>query len=85
MAGACVRECEALGIELWELSDDQLRGIHPALTPGVREVLSVPGSLASRNARGGTAPSQVAEQLFRARQVAAWHRDWAQRRPRVQD
>lgn len=85
VAGACVRECEALGIELWELSDDQLRAIHPALTPGVREVLSVPGSLASRNARGGTAPSQVAEQLFRARQVAAWHRDWAQRRPRVQD
>ncbi|MGV7557783.1 argininosuccinate lyase, partial [Mycobacterium kansasii] len=32
-------------------------------TPQVREVLTVAGSVASRDARGGTAPGQVAKQL----------------------
>ncbi len=85
VAGACVRECESRGIELWDLSDEDLRGIHEALTPGVREVLSVAGSLASRDGRGGTAPARVAEQLRHARQVAQWHRHWADARPRVRD
>ena len=26
VAGACVRECEARGIELWDLTDDDLAG-----------------------------------------------------------
>ncbi|MGZ4534458.1 MAG: argininosuccinate lyase, partial [Nocardioidaceae bacterium] len=63
VAGACVRRCEELGIELDELTDGQLAEISPQLTPGVREVLTVAGSTASRNARGGTAPDRVAEQL----------------------
>ena len=46
----------------------------PHLTPGVREVLSVEGSLASRSARGGTAPVRVAEQLERVAATAADHR-----------
>ena len=37
--------------------------MHPALTPEVREVLTVDGSIASRDARGGTAGERVAEQL----------------------
>jgi argininosuccinate lyase len=71
VAGACVRVCEERGIELWDLSDSDLAAVHPALTPGVREVLSVEGSLASRDGRGGTAPVRVREQLERARGVAA--------------
>ncbi len=63
VAGACVRRCEELGIELADLSEDQLAEISPALTPGVREVLTVEGSVASRDGRGGTAPVRVAEQL----------------------
>jgi argininosuccinate lyase len=63
VAGSCVRRCEELGVELDELTDDQLAGIHPALTPAVREVLTVEGSVASRDGRGGTAPVRVAEQL----------------------
>ena len=63
VAGACVRRCEELGIELDELTDDQLAEIRPALTPAVREVLTVEGSVASRDGRGGTAPVRVAEQL----------------------
>ncbi|QOR72212.1 argininosuccinate lyase [Ruania alkalisoli] len=67
LAGACVRVCEERDIELWDLTDEQLAQIDPALTPAVREVLSVEGALASRDAVGGTAPVRVAEQLEAAR------------------
>ena len=77
VAGACVRACEERGIELWELSDSELAAISPALTPDVRSVLSVAGSLASRDAKGGTAPAQVAEQLDAARTAAGIARAWA--------
>jgi argininosuccinate lyase len=63
VAGACVRRCEELGVDLDELTDDQLTEIHPSLTPAVRAVLTVEGSVASRDGRGGTAPLRVAEQL----------------------
>ena len=63
VAGACVRVCEERDIELWDLSDEDLAGISEHLTPGVREVLSVEGSLGSRDAKGGTAPVRVTEQL----------------------
>ena len=63
VAGACVRRCEELGCELDELTDEQLAEISPQLTPAVREVLTVEGSVASRDGRGGTAPVRVAEQL----------------------
>ncbi|WP_226344759.1 argininosuccinate lyase [Agilicoccus flavus] len=85
VAGACVRVCEERGIELWDLTDEDLAGISPHLTPGVREVLSVSGSLGSRDGKGGTAPARVAEQLTKVAQVAAWQRDWANGRPRVRD
>jgi argininosuccinate lyase len=63
VAGACVRRCEELGCELHELDDAQLATVSPHLTPAVREVLTVEGSVASRDGRGGTAPARVAEQL----------------------
>jgi argininosuccinate lyase len=71
VAGACVRECEGRAIELWDLSDDDLAAISPHLHPGVREVLSVAGSLASRDAKGGTAPVRVSEQLRLAQAAAS--------------
>jgi len=76
VAGACVQVCEARGIELWDLSDDDLAAVSPHLTPAVREVLTVEGSLASRSAVGGTAPVRVAEQLAAARARAAQLRAW---------
>ncbi len=69
IAGACVRRCEELGCELWDLSDQDLVAISPHLTPGVRTVLTVDGSLASRDGRGGTAPGRVAEQIAELRAV----------------
>ncbi|MDX6318717.1 MAG: argininosuccinate lyase [Nocardioidaceae bacterium] len=71
VAGACVRRCEERGVQLWELSDDELAQISPALTPAVRTVLSVGGSIGSRDARGGTAPQRVSEQLAELRSVAS--------------
>ena len=83
VAGECVRVCETRGIELWELSDADLAGIHEALTPQVRSVLSVEGSLASRDAKGGTAPARVAEQREAVREASRAARDWARVRPRI--
>jgi argininosuccinate lyase len=76
LAGACVRECERRGAELWDLTDADLAAISPHLTPGVRSVLSVEGSLASRDGAGGTAPARVAEQLDAARAALASARTW---------
>jgi argininosuccinate lyase len=76
VAGACVRRCEELGIELDELSDEQFAEISEHLTPGVRDVLTVEGSVASRDARGGTALARVTEQLAELRARVAEHRDW---------
>ena len=70
-AGAAVRAAEGRGVGLDELTDAELTQISPELTPEVREVLTVAGSVASRNARGGTAPQQVADQLERLRDSAA--------------
>ncbi len=83
VAGACVRECEGRGIELWDLSDDDLARVSPHLTPGVRDVLSVEGSLASRSAKGGTAPVRVGEQLTRVGATASDHRVWSRVLPTV--
>ncbi|OFJ51578.1 argininosuccinate lyase [Mycolicibacterium grossiae] len=69
-AGAAVRAAEARGVGLEELADDELAGIHPGLTARVRDVLTVAGSVDSRDARGGTAPVQVARQLGVVRDTA---------------
>ncbi|QFZ22334.1 argininosuccinate lyase [Saccharothrix syringae] len=66
-AGECVRVAEARGAGLEDLTDDEFAAISPALTPAVRDVLTVAGSIASRDAHGGTAPDRVAEQLKRLR------------------
>ncbi|GHH50153.1 argininosuccinate lyase [Lentzea cavernae] len=62
-AGACVRAAESRGVGLEDLTDDEFLAISPSLTPEVRSVLTVEGSIASRDAHGGTAPVRVREQL----------------------
>lgn len=74
IAGTCVRVCEERGIDLPDLGDADFAQISEHLTPAVREVLTVPGSLASRAGRGGTAPVRVAEQLDRLRSDVEAHR-----------
>jgi len=74
ISGALVRACEEHGIGLEEAPDDLLARVSPHLTPAVREVLTVEGSVASRTGVGGTAPERVAEQrteLIERAQAAA--------------
>ncbi|WP_028477459.1 argininosuccinate lyase [Nocardia sp. CNY236] len=75
-AGACVRAAESRGVGLDELTDAEFAAVDPRLTARVREVLTVQGSIASRNARGGTASPQVAAQLEEVRRAAAASRGW---------
>ncbi|GAA4705066.1 argininosuccinate lyase [Pseudonocardia yuanmonensis] len=75
-AGGCVRAAEARGVGLEDLTDAELAAVHPALTPAVREVLTVEGSIASRDARGGTAGPRVEEQLDDLRLASADARAW---------
>nr|WP_307890922.1 argininosuccinate lyase [Acidipropionibacterium jensenii] len=67
LSGACVKECESQGKELADLTDAELAAIDPLLTPAVREVMTVQGSVGARLGRGGTAPVRVHEQLDEAR------------------
>lgn len=77
VAGECVKVCEAEGIELDQLTDEQFAKISPHLTPRVRDVLHVPGALAARSGRGGTAPSAVAVQLAEVKADLAVQHAWA--------
>ena len=52
-------------LELDAVDDAALAAISPHLTPDVREVLTVEGSVASRDGIGGTAPVRVDEQFAR--------------------
>ncbi|GAA4152734.1 argininosuccinate lyase [Leifsonia shinshuensis] len=63
ITGSLVKSAEDLGVELSDLTDEQLAAVSPLLTPEVRSVLTVEGSVASRTGAGGTAPDRVAEQL----------------------
>jgi argininosuccinate lyase len=76
-AGACVRAAEARDVGLDALTDAELTAVHPALTPAVRAVLTVEGSIAARDARGGTAGVRVAEQLDGLRSAVGEARSWA--------
>ena len=77
ISGSCVRIAEGRGVELADLSDEELASASPFLTPEVREVLSVAGSVSARLGKGGTAPIRVAEQLEAAEGALAACRAWA--------
>jgi len=62
ISGDLVRACERDGIGLADASDDLLAAVSPHLRPEVRDILTVEGSVASRDGSGGTAPVRVAEQ-----------------------
>jgi len=78
-SGQCVRIAESRGVGLIDLTDEELAGVHPQLTPEVRTVLTVEGAVASRATRGGTASVRVAEQLGRVVDASGAGREWAER------
>ena len=77
ISGACVRMAEARGVELADLTDEELAQASSALTPEVRSVLTVEGSVGARRGRGGTAPERVREQIADAEAGLADAREWA--------
>ncbi len=62
-----VRHAEAKGVDLAELALAELQSFAPAIREDVRGVLTLEGSVASRDHPGGTAPAQVRAAIAAAR------------------
>jgi argininosuccinate lyase len=62
-----VKHAMSEGVDLSELPLAVLQSFHPAIGADVQSVLTLKGSLASRNVLGGTAPEQVRAQIARHR------------------
>ena len=71
IVGRAVRQALEQGKELAQLSLEELQGLSPAIENDVFEVLSLEGSINSRNHIGGTAPVQVRAAAKRARERLA--------------
>ncbi|NNL34382.1 MAG: argininosuccinate lyase, partial [Silicimonas sp.] len=65
VTGRLVALAEAEGKDLQELTLDQMKSAHDAITEGVFDVLGVDNSVRSRTSYGGTAPAQVRAQIAR--------------------
>ena len=65
--GAAVGHAVARGVDLSELSLDELRGFSSLIDADVFDVLTLDGSVNGRNHWGGTAPAQVRAAIARAR------------------
>ncbi|WP_299836882.1 argininosuccinate lyase [uncultured Jannaschia sp.] len=65
VTGALVKLAEEAGIDLPELSIEQMHAVEPRITEGVFDVLGVRNSVASRTSYGGTAPANVRAQVAR--------------------
>ena len=66
VTGALVKRAEDRGVDLPDLSLEEMQAVHPEITQGVFDVLTVEASTLSRRSFGGTSPERVREQ------VAAW-------------
>lgn len=76
-SGACVQIAESRGVDLVDLTDEELASVDKRLRPEVREVLTIDGAVASRATKGGTAGVRVVEQREKVRERASAAREWA--------
>ena len=67
--GKTVRLAEELGVALPELSFEEFRKFSPLIEKDIFEILTIEGSLASRDHPGGTAPAQVRSAILHARKL----------------
>ncbi len=65
VTGRLVAMAEAKGVDLADLSLDEMRSVEAGITADVFSVLTVEASVASRTSYGGTAPANVAAQAAR--------------------
>lgn len=73
ITGKLVSYCEQHGLELHEVPDSEMAAISSELTPDVRDVLTVGGSIKARAGAGGTALPRVLEQIAALRKIAPKH------------
>ena len=71
VVGKVVQLAESVQRELDALSLDELRGVCRLIDEDVFEVLTLEGSVCSRDHVGGTSPEQVRQAVAEARQVLA--------------
>ncbi|MEL7416487.1 MAG: argininosuccinate lyase, partial [Pseudomonadota bacterium] len=71
VTGTLVKMAEDAGIDLPDLSLEQMQSVHPDITEDVFSVLSVEASVASRTSYGGTSPVRVREQIARWQEILA--------------
>ena len=65
----CYAMAEQLGVDLAELSLDEMQALDPRITEGVYSVLTPAASAASRTSYGGTAPTEVRRQIARWKEI----------------
>ncbi len=70
ITGKLVAYCEQHGLDLHEVPDNEMANISTQLTPDVRDVLTVGGSIKARQGAGGTALPRVLEQIQALRKIA---------------
>ncbi|AOY56205.1 MAG: hypothetical protein RI933_54 [Actinomycetota bacterium] len=70
ITGALVSFCEKNSLDLHEVPDADMAAISPLLTPEVRDVLTVGGSIKARAGAGGTALPRVLDQIATLRKIA---------------
>ena len=70
ITGKLVSFCEKNGLELHEVPDSEMAAISTFLTPDVRDVLTVGGSIRARAGAGGTALPRVLDQIAALRKFA---------------
>ncbi|MEN9714472.1 MAG: hypothetical protein RLZZ164_1136 [Actinomycetota bacterium] len=70
ITGKLVAYCEQNSLDLHEVPDNEMAAISPHLTPDVRDVLTVGGSIKARTGTGGTALPRVLEQIQALRKIA---------------
>ena len=71
ITGTLVAKAEAKGVDLVDLSLEEMRAVAPGITADVFSVLTVEASVASRTSFGGTAPANVAREAARWLKVLA--------------
>ena len=66
VVGKAVAQCISQGIELTDMSLEDLKAFSSLIDGDIFEVLSIEGSVGTRRCPGGTAPERVAEALAKA-------------------
>ena len=66
VVGKAVAQCIDRGVELTDLSPEELSGLHPSIGQDVADILTPEGSVEARNCPGGTGSRAVAQAMEQA-------------------